>query len=58
MKRIKGWYWVKFKSDEEPKWEVALWNGDFWEQSGYEWDYRDDDLVEINPKRIVEPSNA
>lgn len=27
MKRTKGWYWVKFKSDEEPIWEVALWNG-------------------------------
>ncbi|MCG6387557.1 hypothetical protein K6U51_12220 [Vibrio fluvialis] len=61
--REQGWYWVKSKPSgaiKEAYWSVMEWDGcSSWLISGREWPtYLDSDLLEINPNRIKEPTEA
>lgn len=59
MDRQEGYYWVKFKDDDEIdqyKHQIAEWNYDnSWLVTGFNGSYQDSDFEHINENRIKEP---
>lgn len=46
-----GFYWVIYSSSEY-KGEIAYWNGRYWELTGNENQFHDEEFLEIDEKQI------
>lgn len=51
--RAAGYYWVKHMMRQE--WEIMYWDGEFFTEIGYDYQYTEKSFALINERRIEPP---